>query len=418
MGNHSKWRALAMIGICMSFLFYKYLLQIFPSVMTDNLMRQYHLSGAALGNLAACFFYGYVIMQLFAGPLVDRFGLRKLSSISLLIASLGVGLFTFADTLLMTSIGRFMMGMGGAFATICYLRCTASWCSNKSLAFAGGCLTIGVMLGALLAEAPLAIAIKHTGIEASLSLISITGLILALISALYLRDGNKISGQPQNWWLEFKTILKKKENWLLAAYSGFAFAPLAVFGGLWGTPFLQASHHFDKTTAAGLVSLCYVGFGIGGPLFGYLSDRKGARQKWMLIGLVVSLVFLINIVYLPTNSQWLIAFLMLGLGFGTGSFMLGFTYGKEINNIALAGSIVAFINSGDALLGAITEPLFGKVLDLGYHGTRHHFHTFSAHDFRAAFILLVCYLGLAGCFALALNNAQTLRKALYCLNAK
>ena len=91
--KHTILKPIIMLTICMTFLFYKYLLQLFPSVMTSNLMQHYHLNGVRLGNLAACFFYGYFIMQLISGPLIDKYGIRKLSVIALLIAALGVILF-------------------------------------------------------------------------------------------------------------------------------------------------------------------------------------------------------------------------------------------------------------------------------------------------------------------------------------
>ena len=49
-------RMILMLCLCNCLLFYKYILQIFPSVMTHQLMTQYHLNGAALGNLTAAFF--------------------------------------------------------------------------------------------------------------------------------------------------------------------------------------------------------------------------------------------------------------------------------------------------------------------------------------------------------------------------
>jgi MFS family permease len=391
MTSRISWRIIFMICICLTLLFYKYLLQIFPSVMTESLMVKYNLNGVALGNLTAGFFYGYAVTQIFAGIIVDKFGLKKLATFSLLVAAMGMGIFTASSDIWFTMLGRIFMGIGGAFATICYLRCTASWCDKKSLAFADGSLTIGVMIGAFFAEAPLAIAISRFGLRASLEIMTLIGILLAAICFLFLRDGNNIIANQLNLLANFKDMLRKKQNWLLTAYSGLAFAPLAVFGGLWGTPFIQASHHFLKATSSGLVSLCYIGFGIGGPLFGYLSDRIFARKKMMYIGLLISLFALIGIVYFPGDNKYIIASLMLAMGFGTGAFMLGFAYGKEINNIALAGSIVALINSGDAILGAVTEPLIGKFLDLGYHGATKSMHIFSAHDFHLAFILLLVY---------------------------
>ena len=44
--------------------------------------------------------------------------------------------------------------------------------------------------------------------------------------------------------------------------------------------------------------------------------------------------------------------------------MLGFTVGTASNPLALAATVVALINSGDAICGALTEPLVGKLLDI------------------------------------------------------
>src|SRR3990167_10924158 len=87
--NIILWYPWAIILLSASFLFYKYILQISPSLMTDDLMNFFHVSGAGLGNLAATYFYSYAIMQLFAGFLLDRFSPRILTAVALLITGLG-----------------------------------------------------------------------------------------------------------------------------------------------------------------------------------------------------------------------------------------------------------------------------------------------------------------------------------------
>ena len=37
-----------------TFMFYKYALEVSPSLMTAHLMGEFHIDGAQLGNLAAC----------------------------------------------------------------------------------------------------------------------------------------------------------------------------------------------------------------------------------------------------------------------------------------------------------------------------------------------------------------------------
>ena len=287
------------------------------------------------------------------------------------------------------------MGAGAAFATICYLRCSSSWCPPSMRAFGDGTLTIGVMIGAFLAEAPLVISIQILGLHKSLYLLVALGIILISLIGFLLQDGPYIPAKSVPLIKSLVHIIKNRNNWVLAAYSGCAFAPLAVFGGLWGIPFLQAAYHFPKTLSAGLISLCYIGFGIGGPIFGLLASRYQRYLLLMLSGIIISLLSLISIVYFPFQNQIIIAILMLLLGFGTSSFMVGFTIGKTINNIFLAGSIVAFINSGDAILGAITEPTIGKILDALYLGNQKYAQIFTLHDYQIALSLLVIYLLIA-----------------------
>jgi MFS family permease len=401
-----------MIALCNGLLFYKYLLQIFPSVMTQQLMLRYHLNGTALGNLTAAFFYGYAITQIFSGYFVDRYGLKKIATISLFIAACGVIIFAASQQLWISFLGRVLMGAGGAFATVCYLRCTTSWCPPKLRSLADGSLTLGVMLGAFCAQAPLALSIKQFGLQSSLWMMVAVGICLAVTMYLFLSDGSYIPHKRITIVHAFKQIIGKQQNWLLAAYSGLAFAPLAVFGGLWGTPFLQASYHYDKPIAATMISLCYIGFGIGGPLFGYLAKKCNSYFKCMFAGLLISFIALCFIVYVHLSSSYFLDAAMILLGLGTGGFMLGFTLGKSLNSIILSATIVAFINSGDAILGAVTEPMIGKILDVFYAGHQKYAQIFSIADYHKAFVLLIIYLLLAAICLLRLHrNIKQLEKA-------
>src|ERR1700722_8233339 len=89
----SIWRNAYPYFICAMgalFIFYKYLLQISPSVMVQDLMRTFSMSGAGLGNLAACFLYTYLIMQIPAGIILDRFNPYRITIITLLLCASSV----------------------------------------------------------------------------------------------------------------------------------------------------------------------------------------------------------------------------------------------------------------------------------------------------------------------------------------
>ena len=116
----------------------------------------------------------------------------------------------------------------------------------------------------------------------------------------------------------------------------------------------------------------------------------------MAYGSGASLVSLLLILYVSNLPLVLLSILMFVFGLGTGAFMLGFTVGRLSNPIAAAATVIALINTGDALFGAFTEPMVGKFLDWGWSGkVVNGVHFFSVNDYRHAMMTLPVYLLLA-----------------------
>ena len=90
-----------------SFFYYKYLIQVSPGVMSTELMSAYSLTGAGLGNLAACFFYGYLLMQIPVGILLDKWSPGKITAIAAGFCALGVLLVAHTHALLTAGLSRF-----------------------------------------------------------------------------------------------------------------------------------------------------------------------------------------------------------------------------------------------------------------------------------------------------------------------
>jgi fucose permease len=78
--SNNKWLALTypwiIWTIAAGFFFYKYLIQVSPSVMTNDLMKAFQVNGAGLGNLSAFYFYAYLLMQIPVGMMLDKFSPR------------------------------------------------------------------------------------------------------------------------------------------------------------------------------------------------------------------------------------------------------------------------------------------------------------------------------------------------------
>ena len=188
--THYAFYPVLVVILCAGFLFYKYVLQVSPSIMTHQLMRGFRVNGAGLGNLAATFFYAYFITQLFVGILLDKYSVRLLSALAILISGLGACLFAGTHSLFLAGIYRAMMGFGAAFATVCYLKTTAVWFKPNQFAFISGLLATAAMLGAVFGEAPLSLFVQTYGWRNGLMGCGIAGIILAILFFAVVRDGS------------------------------------------------------------------------------------------------------------------------------------------------------------------------------------------------------------------------------------
>lgn len=385
------------IALAAAFLFYKYILQVSPSIMTEDLMRVFQIQGTGLGNLAASFFYSFLVAQLFVGVLLDRYSPRLLTTIAIVICAAGIYIFSKAHTLNIATWARILMGVGAAFATVSYLKMTSLWFKPNQFAFVGGLLATAAMLGAVAGQVPLSFAINIFGWRQSLYLCAMSGFILAFLFYLIVRDNPpKVVSEAetrekfsfQDVWM----VLNNKQNWLITFYSGLAFSPIDSFAGLWCIPFIKETYQVSHTQAAFLTSFIFLGLAFGSPLLGLWSDRINKRLPVMLINAFLALVSITLVIYL--NFQlWLLGVLLFILGFSTGAFMLGFALGKELNKITVAATIIALINTGDIIFSALTQPLIGKLLDGHWQGKLiSGVHYFSAIEYRHALSILPIYL--------------------------
>lgn len=382
------------------FMFYKYALEVAPSIMTGDLMKAFQISGMDLGNLAACYFYAYLLLQIPAGLLLDRFGPRKTTTLAIAVCAAGSLIFAAADSLLMAALGRFLTGVGAAFAAVNCLKLIASWFPLNRFAYMAGLMMTMAMLGAVGGQAPLAAFIQTMEWRHAIEVIGIAGFFLAALFWVVVRDRSPDHAKecnpaaPKISLLDtMKAIFKSPQSWWLSVYSGFAFAPVMIFGGLWGVSYTQEAFKLSHSMSAQMVSLIFIGFAVGAPVFGWFSDWLGSRRSVMLWGTIAALVAISTVIYVPGVSSCLLAFLLFSFGFSVSSFLLCFTMIREIHLPYIAATAIGFMNAFDALLGAFSDPITGKILDLMWDGKLvEGVRIFSTDAYQIAFLTLPAYL--------------------------
>lgn len=385
------------VGAC--FFFYKYLVQVSPSVMTADLMHAFQVNGVGLGNLSACYFYAYLFMQIPVGLLLDKYSPRFLTTLAILIVALSTFIFSEATSLTVACISRACIGLGAAFAAVSCFKAVSLWFPAKRFALVSGMCMTAAMMGAVGGELPLSILVQDFGWRAALKIVAGLGFILSVIYVTTIRDKPQIASPAvleQVHKINPFLILRSKQAWLLSLYSGLAFAPVSVFGGLWGVPFLQQVYHFSASEAAMSVSWIFIGFAVGAPLLGWLSDLMGKRKPLMMFGTLLAISCLMLVMYGPHINPHRVSIYLFLFGFGASGFFISFAMIREGFPLVLSATVLGFMNTFDSICEAVSEPIVGLFLDWTWSGDIvAGIHQFTAQGYKLALLLLPVYLILA-----------------------
>ncbi len=359
-------------------LFDKYVMQVFPSLITDNMMSSFDINATQTGALGSAYFWSIIVCQLLiAGPIIDKYGFRLISPVSITISATGVILFIVAaniGSLSMAYISKIITGMGVSFATIAYLKAVSVWFEPRQFAFAASFLATAAMIGALCGQAPLAYMITLCGSwQTAMLFFSVLTLFIAVIYYIVVRDFNP--KQPEasspdrklSTTEALKEVVKNKNNWYLTLYVGLSFTAVDAFAGFWGNSYFREAYGISKEHAASIISMIFIGMAIGSPILGKISEIFDSRKGVMIVFHIIGTIAL-SIVLLTKTSALMSAALLFVFGLCLGIYMLSFAIGNRINPIIITATVAAFINTGEPVLGAIFDPLIGYCLDWSWTG--------------------------------------------------
>ena len=350
------------------FFLYGFALRVSPSVMVDELMREFQVSALVLGHLSAIYFYVYAAVQIPVGVMMDRIGPRLLMTLACFLCALGCFLFAAAEDIWLAYIGRFLIGLGSAFTWVGVLTIIATSLPAKHFAgFTGGGQLAGTS-GAILGQAPLAAAIEWFGWRYSVYGLGMFGvaLAIALWFAVQPRDRSATETAPLSRAL--KVAASNPQTWWLALVGMSLTGPVLAFAGLWGVPWFAAVRDVPRSEAAPLLSLVFVGWLLGAPLMGWLSDRLARRVPLLVVGTLVSGATIASILYLPELDLTLVAVLLFVSGVGGAVMILTFAAGRDHNPEYARGAALGIINTCVVASGALLQPLIGALLDWQWDG--------------------------------------------------
>jgi sugar phosphate permease len=358
-----QWLAFA-LGVAAFFLSFFH--RVAPAAIAGDLTAAFHVTGAALGALAATYFYVYAIMQVPSGVLADTLGPRKVLAAGGFVAAAGSMLFASAESLTIAAIGRTLVGLGVSVAFICVMKLNANWFAERRFATATGLANVGGILGAFAATAPLAWLVSIVSWRGVFMWIGVVSLALAVVTLWKLEDAPKVSRRQgtasESWSQALAAVVHNRATWP-GFWVNFGLSGVNMsFVGLWAVPFLSHAYGMSSVAASNHTSLMLAAYAVSTALVGWLSDRVQRRRPLMIVSAALYLAcWGAWIAGVPAGWTYALALVM---GTVVSGFSLSWACAKEVNAPARAGMATSVANLGGFVAAGILQPLVGWVLDI------------------------------------------------------
>lgn len=340
--------------------------------------RRFSIGASALSTFTMLQLLVYAGMQIPVGVLIDRFGPRRLLMTGLTVMCAAQACFATVASFGPALAARALLGCGDAMIFISVLRIVASWFPLSRITLLTQLTSLAGAAGGIASAWPLGWSLRTFGWTDTFTVIACCCAFLLALPLLVIRDlprpstptptsvstptstsPSTIRAQMRAGWAQPAT----RQGLWVHFTTGF---PSAVFGMLWGFPFLVQAEGLSTAAASGLLTLL-VCAGMGCSLtFGRL---LGGRP-WLRVPLALSVVALtatcLTVVLLwPGRAPvWVLILLILAFATNGAGSMIGFDLARTANPPERLGTVSGMVNVGAFVASAITLPAIGWLLDL------------------------------------------------------
>jgi len=291
---------------------YQYILRVMPNIMLDDIMQQFQMGAATLGQFSGVYYIGYSLMHLPIGIMLDRFGPRKVMSGCILLTVVGLLPLIFATHWAYPILGRALIGMGSSAAILGVFKIVRMTFSEKRFSrMLSLSVTIGLM-GAIYGGGPVSYMNDAWGYQAVVQAFVIGGIVLAIATYLIVPE---IEPEKQHSVKEnVKEVLSNSRVIWTCVLAGMMVGPLEGFADVWGTAFLKQVYGLDASVAASLPSMIFMGMCFGAPVLSLVAEKTGNYLGTIVgSGAVMAICFFFFLFTQMSTTMITVSFVIIGI---------------------------------------------------------------------------------------------------------
>lgn len=250
---------------------YQYILRVMPSIMMNDILYQFNIDTTTFGQFSGIYYIGYALMHLPLGILLDRFGVKKIMPMCILLTVLGLLPILFSENWFYSIVGRALIGMGSSAAILGIFKIIRLIFNEKRftrmLSFS---VTIGLM-GAIYGGGPVNYMCTVLGYKMVTAIFASIGVGLCMVMYCIVPD---LKTQPTATVIsQIKTVFCSAKVIWLCFFAGLMVGPLEGFADVWGSEFLKQVYGLEGIIAASLPSAIFVGMCFGAPVLSFIAEK-------------------------------------------------------------------------------------------------------------------------------------------------
>lgn len=414
-GDAVAWDRWAGLAACGGLFLVVHVHRFALGTLAGWLMAEFGASAVEMGGLTSLYFCFYGAAQFPAGIMADTLAPRRTLLASGLCLTGGALLSAWAPDLGVAYAGRVLVGLGAAPVFVCAIRLIASWFDPLRFATLVGLINFTGNVGGFVAGVPLAAASEALGWRSVFWGLGALTLVATGVCWLVVRDRPRVAevAAPVTLGESLRaaaSALRNREVWKAIAAKMGLDAGNFVFFAAWGVPYLSQVYELSPAAASRYVSIGVVGFALGAPAHGLLSDRvfRGRRVP-LLLAATAYLGAWIAVLVPPGGAHGpalfgVVAFLM---GFLAASLLLTLSIARDQAPERAAGVATALVNGSGFLGGAVLQVVVSAILDALWDGrVVAGARVYSPEAFRAAFLTCLAAALLAVVAAASLREPR------------
>jgi len=413
--NQKKYQSWVVVLTAGLFFFFEYIKMTMFNSLSQALIKSFHVGAFKLATLSSYYFLSQIILLFPAGVLLDRYDVKRVITIVMLVSIVGTALFAAAPNYQVAVVARFISGVGGAFAFIACIRLASRWFTSSLFSTVTGLLITLALFGGFVSQTILAYLSDTLGWRQATYILAGFGVVVLLLIQINVKSAPDMEKEKREKQEAFSSFLRKLKRCFLSAqlyfaalYTALLNLPVFLIGSLWGDMYLEDTRHLGHIESALIVSMLFLGILVGSPFFGYLSDNVFKKRKPpMVLGSILSLCVVWVLMTSSTTNEFTLAILFLSLGFFSSAQCIGYPTIVENSPIELAATASGVGSILIMGVGVIAKLTFSKMLDAYWNGaTQHHIPVYSLSAFNKALILLPLAFFVSLLFSLILNETN------------